>query len=324
MTGNKSFFLDNQEYDGGFVAFAGSSKGDQHNMVACLEKSDDNTEFHHIVDFLSSCSITYALTGIDTSGRPRRQETMGGTSAQTRSKRVLEQPNEPPLTEGYTSGSREGRLKENIELTDTVPTPFDLPLRGDYTPGSDEAVYNKAFITLANSVKKLESQLKQKRSRVVIHSSDEEGPSVHIEDSPKQGRIIEEMDKDENINLFKEARQEHERYNLEKSLELQRQLDQRKENVPKCDQAKEIDWNDPQVLRYHALQNKPFSKAKVRKNMIMYLKNQGGYKKSYFKRMKYEDIRPLFEWIWDQVHTFVPKDSEIERKVMKRCRSQSE
>nr|GFC88104.1 hypothetical protein [Tanacetum cinerariifolium] len=31
-------------------------------MVAYLEKSDDNTSFHQIVDFLSSCSINYALT----------------------------------------------------------------------------------------------------------------------------------------------------------------------------------------------------------------------------------------------------------------------
>nr|GEY08386.1 putative ribonuclease H-like domain-containing protein [Tanacetum cinerariifolium] len=43
------------------------------------------------------------------------------------------------------------------------------------------------------------------------------------------------------------ARQEQERYNLEKALELQRQLDQRKEDVPKGNQAKEIDWNDPQI-----------------------------------------------------------------------------
>ncbi|GJX96280.1 hypothetical protein Tco_0352078 [Tanacetum coccineum] len=34
---------------------------DQHNMVACLEKSEDNTKFHQIVDFLSTCSINYAL-----------------------------------------------------------------------------------------------------------------------------------------------------------------------------------------------------------------------------------------------------------------------
>nr|GEX73929.1 putative ribonuclease H-like domain-containing protein [Tanacetum cinerariifolium] len=312
---------------------------DQHNMVEYLEKSDDNTEFHQIMDFLSSCSITYDLTvsptiyasyikqfwntassktvnfvkqihaivdgkvvviskslvrsdllfddedgitcltndeifknlalmgyeplstkltfqkgtatplfdtmllqhqapegegsaippepqptlsslqqptsvsltaemqtakpqilashGIDTGGRPKRQETMRGTSTQTRSERVLEQPNEPPLTEGHTSGSGEGRLEENIELMDTVPTPHNLPLTGGYTPGSDEgritlaelmetciilsnrvtqletelsttkAIYNKAFITLTNRVKKLESQLKQKRRKVV-------------------------------------------------------------------------------------------------------------------------------------------------------------
>ncbi|GJV84576.1 hypothetical protein Tco_1524474 [Tanacetum coccineum] len=35
---------------------------DQHNMVAYLEKSDENAEFHQIVDFLSTCSINYALT----------------------------------------------------------------------------------------------------------------------------------------------------------------------------------------------------------------------------------------------------------------------
>nr|GEX24611.1 hypothetical protein [Tanacetum cinerariifolium] len=253
---------------------------------------------------------------------------------------------------------------------DTIPTPYDLPLTGGYTPGSDEgkitlaelmetctilsnmvtqletklsttkAVYNKAFITLTNKLKKLESQLKQKRSRAVIHSSDEEGPrevqetAEHSRDNDdetltetllnikrisakdKGKGIIQETElpkklkKKEMIQLSldeelaqkfyakelekEEARQKQERYNLERALELQRQLDQRKENVPKGDQAKEIDWNDPQ--------------------------NQGGYKQSYFKGMKYEDIRPLFERIWDQVHTFVPKDFEIEREVMKRAR----
>nr|GEV74716.1 hypothetical protein [Tanacetum cinerariifolium] len=44
----------------------------------------------------------------------------------------------------------------------------------------------------------------------------------------------------------------------------------------------------------------------------------GGYKQSYFKGMKYEYIRPIFERVWDQIHTFVPKDIEIEKEVMKR------
>ncbi|GJT09431.1 hypothetical protein Tco_0856473 [Tanacetum coccineum] len=35
---------------------------DQHNMVACLERTDGNAEFHQIVDFLTTSPIHYALT----------------------------------------------------------------------------------------------------------------------------------------------------------------------------------------------------------------------------------------------------------------------
>nr|GEX04744.1 hypothetical protein [Tanacetum cinerariifolium] len=218
--------------------------------------------------------------GIDTGGIPRRQETMG---------------------EGYTPESDEGRITL-AELMETCTTFSNKVTQLENKLSTTKAVYNKAFITLTNRVKKLESQLKQKRSSVVIHSSNEEGPIVHIKDSPKQGRIIKEMDKDKNINLVSEQREvqetaEHSRDDndetlAETMLNIKEQLDQRKENIPKGDPAKEIDWNDPQVLRYHALQNIPFSKAEVRKNMIM---------------------------IWDQVHIFVPKDSEIEREVVKRA-----
>nr|GEX41857.1 hypothetical protein [Tanacetum cinerariifolium] len=134
--------------------------------------------------------------GIDTGSSPRRQETIGGTSALTRSERVLEQPNEQPLTEGHTYGSGEGRLEENITLTNTVPTPHDLAFTGGYTPGSDEG-----RITLAELMETYTTLSNRKRSSSVMHSSYEEGPSVHIEDSSKQERIIEEMDRDKNINL---------------------------------------------------------------------------------------------------------------------------
>nr|GEW01266.1 putative ribonuclease H-like domain-containing protein [Tanacetum cinerariifolium] len=234
--------------------------------------------------------------GIDTGGSPKRQETMGGIYAQTMSERVLQQPNEPPLTEGHTSGSGEGRLEENIELTNIVLTPHDSPLTRGYTLGSDEgrvtlaelmetcttlsnrvtqlenklsttkAVYNKAFITLTNKVKKLESQLKKKRSSAIIHSSGEEGPiqetAKHSKDDDdetltetllnikrslakykgkgimQEKKLPKKLKKKEMIQLSldeelaqkfyteelakKEARQEHERYNLEKALELRR------------------------------------------------------------------------------------------------------
>ncbi|GJZ74983.1 hypothetical protein Tco_0639448 [Tanacetum coccineum] len=57
----------------------------------------------------------------------------------TRSERVLKQPNEPPLLEGHTSKSEEGRMAHTFELMDIVPpTPYDSPILGGYTSGSDE------------------------------------------------------------------------------------------------------------------------------------------------------------------------------------------
>ncbi|GKD73796.1 hypothetical protein Tco_1332078, partial [Tanacetum coccineum] len=35
---------------------------DEHNKVACLERSDENVEFDQMVDFLTTSSIHYALT----------------------------------------------------------------------------------------------------------------------------------------------------------------------------------------------------------------------------------------------------------------------
>nr|GEW53917.1 hypothetical protein [Tanacetum cinerariifolium] len=63
-----------------------------------------------------------------------------------------------------------------------------------------KAVYNKALITLTQQVKKLEKKLNHKRIKAVI-SLEEEEASLDHKDSPKQERMIEEIDKDENVNL---------------------------------------------------------------------------------------------------------------------------
>ncbi|GJZ78118.1 hypothetical protein Tco_0642790, partial [Tanacetum coccineum] len=316
---------------------------DQHNMVACLEKSDENAEFHQIVYFLSTCSINYALTVSPTiyvsyieqfwntatskiinsvkqihaivdgkdvvileslvrsdllfndedahleqippslttyqrkrktkkhrrtkkdtelpqtsvpqdheadkavlkerddsveraittvasldaaqdSGSPKRQETLGGTLAHTRSERVLEQPYEPPLSEGHTSGSGEGSMEQTFELTDNVPsTPHDLPLIGGYTPGSDEGrmkldelitlctklskqvldlekekdAQAMEILNLKKRVKKFErkrksstSHLRRRKYRQVETSSDD---GLDEEDASKQGRRSDKL-----------------------------------------------------------------------------------------------------------------------------------
>ncbi|GKB93387.1 hypothetical protein Tco_0979524 [Tanacetum coccineum] len=101
------------------------------------------------------------------------------------------------------------------------------------------------------------------------------------------------------------------------SLRLQFDRAEILEVVAEANQVHDIDRSDPDVLRYHALQNRSFYVAEVRKNMCMHLKNQGVYKQSHFKGMSYADIRLIFKRVWDQNHAFVPKDSEIEKEVMK-------
>ncbi|GJT99375.1 hypothetical protein Tco_1109714 [Tanacetum coccineum] len=173
-------------------------------------------------------------------------------------------------------------------------------------------------------------------STVGVKAKDKGKAIMHESESPKKikKRVQVQMSVDEELakkvfeeeqarfNAEQEARlkveQEQETIDFETALELQKQLDKREEVAAKVDQAHDIDWTDPAILRYHTLQNRPFSVAEVRKNMCMYLKNQGGYKMSHFKGMSYEEIRPIFERVWDQNQAFIPIGSEIEKEVMKR------
>ncbi|GJR99204.1 putative reverse transcriptase domain-containing protein [Tanacetum coccineum] len=66
-----------------------------------------------------------------------RKSTTGGY--QFLGSREWIQPIEPPLSEGYTSGSGEDRMEHQFELTANIPIlPHDLPLLGGYIPGNDE------------------------------------------------------------------------------------------------------------------------------------------------------------------------------------------
>ncbi|GKA51819.1 hypothetical protein Tco_0745015, partial [Tanacetum coccineum] len=119
----------------------------------------------------------------------------GGAPAQTRSERVLEKPNEPPLSEGHTFGSREGSMEHQFELTANVPiTPYDSPLPGGYTPGSDgkeKDAQAVEILILKKRVQRLERQRKsstyQPRRRKYRHveSSDDD---LNKEDASKQRR----------------------------------------------------------------------------------------------------------------------------------------
>ncbi|GJR02471.1 putative ribonuclease H-like domain-containing protein [Tanacetum coccineum] len=141
--------------------------------------------------------------GIDTSGSPRCQDTMGGTPAQTRFERVLKQPNEPPLLEGHISRSGEGRMEHTFELMESVPpTPYDSPLPGGHIPRSDkgslklEELMNRCT-NLSNRVLALE-EAKTDQDKGRVESSTNK--SLDEEDTSKQGRY-----QDKTKPMFKES-----------------------------------------------------------------------------------------------------------------------
>ncbi|GJZ86774.1 hypothetical protein Tco_0658384 [Tanacetum coccineum] len=144
-----------------------------------------------------------------------------------------------------------------------------------------------------------------------------------LEKKTKKQLEQERLGHEEAVRL-QEQLNEEETQRIARDAEIARQLHEeinkagQERVVAKDDQAHVIDWSDPAVLRYHALQNRPYSVAEVRKNMCIYLKNQGGFKMSHFKGMSYEEIRPIFERVWDQNQSFVPMDSEDKEKGSKK------
>ncbi|GJW02939.1 hypothetical protein Tco_1561795 [Tanacetum coccineum] len=77
--------------------------------------------------------------------------------------------------------------------------------------------------------------------------------------------------------------QEQEKYDLAQALELQKELYKRKEDVAETTQSHDIDWSDPAVLRYHAQQNRSFSKAEKNDDSS---KPSGGSRKKTLARKR--------------------------------------
>ncbi|GJS48104.1 hypothetical protein Tco_0598225, partial [Tanacetum coccineum] len=143
----------------------------------------------------------------------------------------------------------------------------------------------------------------EKRSR------QDKGKAIMIEEEPKK-KSKKDL-KQERLSYAKAIRLE-EQMNEEQRAQIARQWDEeeRKRTMDEAKTAKKIDWNDPLVIRYHTQKMKPKTVAQARRNMIKYLKNQGKYKINDFKGMSYNEIRPIFEKVWDFNQNIEPMDAD--------------
>ncbi|GJX93316.1 hypothetical protein Tco_0347902 [Tanacetum coccineum] len=147
-------------------------------------------------------------------------------------------------------------------------------------------------------------------------TASEEAPIVSTAEVRAQEELDKELEQErlsfaEAIRLEEQINEEQ-RAQIARDEEIARQWEEeeRQRAMDEAKSTKKIDWNDPSVIRYHTLKMKPKTVAQARNNMIKYLKNQGNYKISDFKGMSYNDIRPIFEKVWDFNQNIEPMDAE--------------
>ncbi|GKA23313.1 hypothetical protein Tco_0709275, partial [Tanacetum coccineum] len=234
--------------------------------------------------------------------------------------------NESPLHAVHSHGSAEGSLKLN-ELTTLVTRLSEKigVLEDDLT--KTKLTYSAAVTKLILRVKKLETKLKagtaRKRARVVLSKDDEDVE----DDSSKQGRKLSDAEDQEKAStetepIIQEVRKEilntagrtvtYRRRSEEKMTRKDKGKAIMTEPEPKKKSKKELEQE-----RYHALKIKPKIIAQAGRNMIKYLKNLGNYKISDFKGMSYNEIRPIFEKVWDFNQHIEPMDEEHRSEKMK-------
>ncbi|GJW65448.1 hypothetical protein Tco_0117332 [Tanacetum coccineum] len=159
-------------------------------------------------------------------------------------------------------------------------------------------------------------------SRRSAEKRKDKGKGIMTDEEPKK-KSKKELEQErlsfaEAIRI-EEQMHEEQRAQIARDAEIARQWEEeeKKKAMDEAESTKKIDWNDPSVLRYHSLKMKPKSIAQARRNMVKYLKNQGNFKMTDFKGMSYNEVRPIFEKLWDFNQKFVPLDAEKASKKQK-------
>nr|GEW13526.1 hypothetical protein [Tanacetum cinerariifolium] len=161
-----------------------------------------------------------------------------------------------------------------------------------------------------------------------------------MDDESNQGRIIDEMEKDDVVTLMddkEEDKKEEEAKVVEddqedKPAEVHEVVDvvttaklitkvvtAASETVTAASTI--ISAAKPQVTAATIIValKKPQTEAQARKNMITYLKNVAGFRLDYFKGMSYDDIRPIFEAKFNSNIKFLLKTKEQMEKEESRA-----
>ncbi|GJU32621.1 ribonuclease H-like domain-containing protein [Tanacetum coccineum] len=258
---------------------------------AVYEEWDDRVE--------RATTTAASLDAIQASGgSPMCQEAMRGSIAQTRSEKVPTQPHDSPLPRVNTLGSDEGsmQLQELMALCTKLSYRV-LALETDLR--QTKKVYGATYTKLIMKVKKLEKTIKARRRAKIVVSDDEED----LEDSSKQGGMIEETDQDAGVNLrIARVHEDVSSFNIEEwediqaIIEADEELAQRIQAEERENTLKLEEWEDIQAIieageelaqSIQTEEREKYSKTK-KARLLAELINQ---RKRYFAQQRAEERR---------------------------------
>nr|GEZ11831.1 putative ribonuclease H-like domain-containing protein [Tanacetum cinerariifolium] len=283
-----------------------------HNMVAFLKKPQGSEDFHQIVDFLKASHI--------------RTLDNGEIELNT-------------IVDGQVKTITEASVRRHLKLADadgisTLPTTkifeqlasMGIPRSNVPSSAADEAITQEMHdglrraTTIASSlateqgsgnISKTQTKTTPSGPSSSITSSKggfgchftiekEEEESLDHDNSPKQGRMIEEINKDENVNLVKSSEQG------ERKKEIVHPLKKGQDYL----QSSLIKERRLAAKRAEEKRNKPPTHTQQRTYMSNYLKYIGGYTLKQLKQYSFKEIEMLFDNTMESIRRFVLMESE--------------
>ncbi|GJW97742.1 hypothetical protein Tco_0179550 [Tanacetum coccineum] len=241
------------------------------------------THMEVLRDDLKKTKLTYsaAVTKLILRVKKLEAKVKAGT-ARKRARVVLSEDDE----DVEDDSSKQGRKLSDAEVQEKASTETE-PIIQEVTP--TEVIQDQGSSEKGNSEVSTAGATKGTASEVPVISTAEENISTAGRTVTYRRRSEEKRsrkDKGKAIMTEPEPKKKSKKeLEQERDEEIARQWNEEEGQraMSEAKSSKKIDWNDPSVIRYHALKIKPKTVAQARRNMVKYLKNQGNYKISDFK-----------------------------------------
>ncbi|GJZ42514.1 hypothetical protein Tco_0589400 [Tanacetum coccineum] len=294
-------------------------------MVACLEKTEGNSDFHEIVDFLASSSIHHALTVSPPIYTSYIEQFWNTASSQTvNDVKQINATVDSKAVVVTEASIRSSLLFNDVDEgtnrneRDQVQTPHDSPLSGGHIFDRAEGALNLQELSVLfgeeckpasprtsqclKSVKRLsmkkrfgqkESVSKQGRKKSKPESTLMTVLSLMI-------KIM--MDASEELAARLQMK-EREMYTIEERSKLLAEFFERGKKLLAEERAA-------------AVRNKPPIRTQLRSLMMTYLKHTGKYRHNQLKKKTFEEIQALYIKEQERDADFVPIGSERDEKMI--------